>query len=441
MNNKTWIIFRREYLNIVRRPIFLISTFLVPIGFAAIFGIQILAAVFVEEEDYTILTQSGPMAPIVDRLESTESVTFEQVDLPEDSIRARVKRNENELYLKLPPIMIEDYEQVGQPVLYFGKQKPGNAVFQKIEKKLDKAVDAFRREREGISEDQFKRSQADVELQQKKLTDDGETSSSDNIAMIVGYVICFLMYMLMGIYGSILMQGVIEEKANRVVEIIVSSVRPFQLLMGKTLAIALVGITQFLLWVVLTGVVIGIFVLISPLLNLGADSAAAAQASLEASGPNPMANVDAILIEVENFNWSVLWLFPLYFLGGFFLYGSLFAAVGSAVDNVQDAQQFTFPVTLPMILPILFVVNLIQNPNGSFATFASHFPFFSPMSMMVRVSVTEVPWWEIALSLTLLIAAFMGCVWLAGRIYRTGILMYGKKPTFKELFKWVTYRQ
>ncbi len=441
MESKTWTIFRREYLNIVRRPIFLISTFLVPIGFAAIFGIQIVSALFVEEEEYTILTTEGQLEPITKRLESTNSITFEPSSLSEDSLKARVKESETELFLKLPPIMLENYEQAGQPTLYFGKQKPGVAVFKQIEKKLDKAVDAYRREQVGISEEDYKRAQADINLQQKKLTDEGETTSSDNIAMIVGYVICFLMYMLMGIYGSILMQGVIEEKSNRVVEIIVSSVRPFQLLMGKTLAIALVGITQFLLWIVLTGLVLLVFSLISPMLGLTPEASAAAQANLEAAGPNPMADIEGFLIEASNFNWSVLWLFPVYFLGGFFLYGSLFAAVGSAVDNVQDAQQFTFPITLPMILPILFVTNLIQNPNGAFATFASHFPFFSPMSMMVRVSVTEVPFWEVALSLLLLIAAFLGCVWLAGRIYRTGILMYGKKPTFKELFKWVMVKQ
>jgi ABC-2 type transport system permease protein len=142
---------------------------------------------------------------------------------------------------------------------------------------------------------------------------------------------------------------------------------------------------------------------------------------------------------VGTFNWNVLWFFPVYFLGGFFLYGSLMAAAGSAVDNVQDAQQFLFPVMIPMILPLLFMFNIIQNPNSSFAVFASLFPFFSPMGMMIRVSLTSVPWYEILFSILLLIGTFLFCVWVAARIYRVGILMYGKKPSFRELIKWIRY--
>ena len=229
------------------------------------------------------------------------------------------------------------------------------------------------------------------------------------------------------------MQGVIEEKSNRIVEIIVSSIDPFKLLMGKTLAIASVGITQFLMWMILSGVVMTV---LAPF-AAGMDPQSVQQPGMEVQMDEE--GMQAIVYEIQNFDWTILWYFPLYFLGGFFLYGSLFAAAGAAVDNIQDAQQFTLPVTLPMILPMLFLLNIIQNPNGVFAISLSMIPFFSPMTMLVRMALTDVAWYEIVLSILILIGSFLGCIWLAARIYRTGILMYGKKPTFKEIFRWVRY--
>lgn len=233
------------------------------------------------------------------------------------------------------------------------------------------------------------------------------------------------------------MQGVIEEKANRIVEVIVSSVRPFNLLLGKTIAIASVGVTQFLIWMILSG---GILFVLAPLMagQVDPDTLASQPGGMNAAEAESM--VQEIMLGIEQFDWTVLWFFPLYFLGGFFLYGSLMAGAASAVDNVQDAQQFAFPITILMILPILFVWNIIQNPNSSFAIFSSMFPFFSPMAMLVRMSLTEVPWWQVLLSLTILIASFLACIWVAARIYRTGILMYGKKPSIRELFRWISYK-
>jgi len=206
-------------------------------------------------------------------------------------------------------------------------------------------------------------------------------------------------------------------------------------LLGKTLAIASVAITQFLLWMILSGLILfGVGLILGDSLQ----QAALAQANLGTVDTEQM-GVEVILA-IQQFDWSVLWFFPIYFLGGFFLYGSLLAAAGAAVDNIQDAQQFTVPITMPMLLPLLFVFNIIQNPNGSFAVFASIFPFFSPMSMLVRLSLTEVPAYQIILSILVLVATFLGCIWFAAKIYRTGILMYGKKPSFKELFRWLRYQ-
>lgn len=429
--NKVWTILQREYLNIVKKKTFLISTFLVPIGFASIFVIQIIAAKFVEKENYTVLIPETEVPAIVEKLTPGKSVTFEIVDLPEESIKARIDTNKQELLLTISETLLD--KKNGTAVIT-GSRNPSQQAMDEIKDKLRDAIKEYKNEQVGITNEQLEATEFDLDIQTRKVSGDKEIETNVMMATIIGYAVCFLMYMLMGIYGSILMQGVIEEKSNRIVEVIVSSVKPFQLLLGKVLAIASVGLTQFLLWILLSGLVM--FVM-APMMG-GVDPQAVSQPGMTQMDQN---QAQEIVEQMMQFDWSVLWFFPFYFLGGFFLYGSLMAAAGSAVDNIQDAQQFTFPITIPMILPLLFVLNIIQNPNGVFAVVASMIPFFSPMSMLVRMSLTDVPWYEIVLSMAILVASFLACVWIAGRIYRTGVLMYGKKPSFKEIFRWITYKQ
>ncbi|MEZ4776818.1 MAG: ABC transporter permease [Bacteroidia bacterium] len=430
--NTIWIILKREYLNIVKKKTFLISTFLVPLGFAAIFLIQILSAAFVEKEAYTVLIQASDVPQIVSRLKPGEILKFEQTNLSEDSLRARVSRSKNELYLTISETLLD--KKSGTAVIV-GAKNPSRQAISELKQQLNTAVREYKNEQAGITEAQLDAVDFDLDIKTRKVKEDGEEVQTNvAIATGIGYAVCFLMYMLMGIYGSILMQGVIEEKSNRIVEVIISSVKPFDLLLGKVLAIASVGITQFLLWMVLS---VTVMMVMTPFMG-AVDPQAMGQPGMEQVDENM---VLTIMEEIQQFDWTVLWFFPIYFLGGFFLYGSLMAAAGSAVDNIQDAQQFTFPITIPMMLPLLFVLNIIQNPNGVFAIAASLIPFFSPMAMLVRMSLTDVPWYEVVLSIAILIASFLGCVWLAARVYRTGILMYGKKPSFKEVFRWVKYRQ
>jgi len=432
--NKISIIFQREYLNIVRKRSFLLGTFLVPLGMAAYFGIIILSAKLVEKEYYTVLYRGDELPAIADQLRDTETITFEATDLPEDTLMARVRDSEDELYLTFPPMSnIEERSNLTVRLLYGGKN-PSKPVTREVERQVKDAITSIKREIVGITTAQIEATQFDLDFQKKEMTEEGVSSSSEDIGTFIGMGIFFLVYLLMSIYGSILMQGVIEEKANRIVEIIVSSVRPFELLLGKILAIGSAGITQFLIWIFLSiGVVMGMGLLVGP---VDPDSVSQPGVDME----QQMSMAENILYQIQIFDWSILWYVPIYFLGGFFLFGSLMAAAASAVDNIQDAQQFMTPINILLILPVLFFSNLIQNPNGIFATIISIFPFSSPVSMLLRLSLTEVPWYEIAASILLLILTFLGCVWMAGRIYRIGILMYGKKPSFKELFRWVTYR-
>ncbi len=431
MNNKIWIVFRREYLNIVRKPSFLIGTFLVPLAIAAYFGIIILSGTLVEKEDFTVLVQKENQS-LFERLNSTENITFELTDLSYDAIMDTVRLREEKLFLNFPSPDILKEKQQQSVQLHYGGKTPSRPVSREIERQSEKVIERYRREIAEITPEQAKALDVKISFEKKKQTDEGVEQSNEDIATFIGLGIFFLMYTLISIYGSILIQGVIEEKTNRIVEVIVSSVKPFQLLLGKTLAIGSAGISQFLLWVLLS---LSIFWTMILLGFMPDQSAVSNQPGVDVEAQ--MSQMENIMVQAANFDWSILWYFPIFFLGGFFLFGSLMAGAASAVDNIQDAQQFLAPINILMVLPALFFSNLLQNPNGVFATFASLFPFFSPVTMLFRMSVTEVPWYEVALSILILILTFLGCIWVAGRIYRTGILMYGKKPKVTEIFKWI----
>jgi len=265
--------------------------------------------------------------------------------------------------------------------------------------------------------------------------------------MILGYIAGFLIYMFVFMYGSQVMRGVIEEKTSRIVEVIVSSVRPFQLMMGKIIGVALVGLTQFLLWVVLT------FGLVSIAQAVFIDSVKVENMTQVVPGgtgntlndneqviDQGAAEFSAMFNSIKAINFPlVLGMFVFYFLGGYLLYAAMFAAIGAAVDNETDTQQFMLPVTIPLVLGIIVMVSAINNPNGSLAYWFSLIPFTSPIVMMVRIPF-EVPIQDVIISAGLLIITFIFMVWLAAKIYRTGILMYGKKVNYRELWKWIRYK-
>lgn len=282
--------------------------------------------------------------------------------------------------------------------------------------------------------------------------------------MIVGYIGGFLIYFFIFLFGSQVMRGVIEEKTNRIVEIVVSSVRPFQLMMGKIIGIGLVGLTQFGLWVVLTLIIVtGAKPLIAPQMTTPAaqeinaqsimesqsanqampfQGAASQQAAANQSSNDVSQNLGAqhLFEALQDINFVlIIGVFIFFFLGGYLLYGSLFAAIGSAVDNETDTQQFMLPITIPLILAIIVLVSGISNPQGGIAFWFSIIPFTSPILMMARLPF-GVPEWQVLLSMALLVLTFMGTTWLSAKIYRTGILMYGKKVNYKELWKWIRYR-
>ena len=285
-------------------------------------------------------------------------------------------------------------------------------------------------------------SQANVHVNTIKWSEDGsEEISSSEVAIAIGMVFTMLIYMFIFVYGAQVMSSVVQEKTNRIVEVLICSVKPFELMMGKIISIALVGLTQFGIWLLLT---IGLVVVagqflggsINPETMVNVEQMGDAAAIQQASSELNFDNIMAMIMSVNPF--ELISYFIIYFIGGYLLYASIFAAIGSAVDNETDTQQFMLPVTIPIIFAIYAAIYGAQNPDGPLAFWCSMIPFTSPIVMMVRLPF-GVPMWEKLLSVAILIASFIGTTWMSAKIYRTGILMYGKKPSWKEMWKWLKY--
>jgi ABC-2 type transport system permease protein len=275
-----------------------------------------------------------------------------------------------------------------------------------------------------------------------KLGESGEAKkSSTEIGMVLGYIFGFVIYMFILLYGQMVMQGVMEEKQSRIVEVIISSVKPFELMMGKIIGIAMVGLTQLFIWIILgVAIISGARGMMPAAQHAGSAQEIIAQSAAQANAPAELDKMQDILSMMGSVNFPlIIGCFIFFFIGGYLLYSSLFAAVGSAVDAQEDAQQFMMPIMMPIILAILVMMSAIKNPEGPVAFWFSMIPFTSPVVMMARIPF-GVPYWQLGLSMVLLIATFVAMVWAAGKIYRTGILMYGKKASWKELGKWLTYK-
>lgn len=424
-------------------------TILGPILFAAM---MVVPAWIASREDTDIknIAVVDSSSIFINKIADTDYIKFKYItDQSIDEIKNNFKESEYYAVLQIFPSIT--YEP--SAVHLFSDKQPSFAVKSHIASSMEKELKNKKLRANGIDENVLKSIKSDVEIRTIQWTEDGEEKeSSTEIAMAVGYISGFLIYMFIFMFGAQVMRGVIEEKTNRIVEIIVSSVRPFQLMMGKIIGIALVGLTQFLLWIILTLIIVtGVKAAFFPELGTQNAQEVVVQDILEKQNIEGLPQVDqvqpqnmdkftSILNAAKSLDYGVLFgSFIFFFLGGYLLYGSLFAAIGSAVDNETDSQQFMLPITIPLILSFVVMMNIGQNPDSPLGFWFSIIPFTSPIVMMVRIPF-GVPYWELALSMSLLVLTFMGSVWLAGKIYRTGILMYGKKTNYKELWKWIRYK-
>jgi ABC-2 type transport system permease protein len=427
--NKIGIIARSEYLRRVKSKGFIIATVLAPVALLALLAVSVGVGVLTQESGartVAIVDQTERLgAALAERLPDNYLASVATV--PEDSLQARVRRGELDGYFVLPRGLLEGEGEAS----YYSEGGGGFSAQFRLQDAVGDVVRRARLEAAGASPDVLDAAEAPVGVRLVALTDEGEAEDATWLYAGLGYAMGFIIYIAMFVYGAMVMRGVIEEKTNRIVEIVASSARPFQLMMGKVLGIGAVGLTQFALWVLL--VLVGMVVLGTVLAGM-VDPTALAGADAAAVEDLP---IDPSMLTLANVPFDLIVYFLLFFLGGYLLYGSLFAAVGSAVEQESDAQSLQLPIMIPVILPALFLPFIADNPDAPASVALSLVPFFSPILMVVRAAATEVPFWQMGLALVLLALAFIGTIWVASRIYRVGILMYGKKATFRDLARWV----
>lgn len=425
------LIVQREYLARVRNRTFIIMTFLSPVILVGMFMLIAYLSMLNSSEQRIIglYDETGLFVEDFKDERQVQYLDFSGIDLED----AQEKVREQEYYGLIYIPETEDGE-VGQ-VQFFGDEGPGLGAVQAIEKTIADRLTKRELLARGVDVSQMEAAESNVEIQIKNFSGQRTSKISNYIKMIFGGIAGYLLMMFIIIYGNMVMRSVIEEKTNRIIEIIVSSVKPVTLMMGKVLGTSLAGLTQFTIWVVL-----GLFLIIISSLFLNIDLFATQKEQIEVMEQFAQPDMSQLLVDIYNLPLlKLLILFVVYFLGGYFLYSSIYAAIGAAVDSETDTQQFMFPVILPLMLGIyvgFFAV--IENPHGSVSTIFSLIPLTSPIVMLMRIPF-GVPWFELAISLFLLLITNLGVVWLAAKIYRVGILMYGKKPSYKELYKWLKY--
>ncbi len=419
-------------------------TILAPLLMAAVIVVPIWLTTLEDDDVKNIAVYDNPVNNFEDILTDSKSLKFTYINKP--IFEKTLKNFESSgyyamLYNPAPG------EHPHDSIILCSHKQPSLNVKMEIAGAIEHAIENKKLEQLGIDKSTLKSIETEVDIVTVKLSEKGTfEQSSTELSMVISFVAAIIIYMFIFIYGSQVMRSVIEEKTTRIVEIIISSVKPFQLMMGKIAGVALVAITQFALWIILTLIITTVvqgFVITHeamPQQNI-TQQMMPADSSTQISSISVTGNeeLNTIIQSALNIPWfRIFFLFLFYFLGGYLLYTALFAAVGSAVDNETETQQFMFPITIPLVLGFILAQPVIQNPEGNLAFWLSIIPFTSPIIMMVRIPF-GVPAWEMIISMVTLILTFVALTWLAAKIYRTGILMYGKKINYREIWKWIRY--
>ena len=441
--NKISLIIQREYLSRVKKKSFILMTVLGPVLIAGLmvaviwFGLQ-------ETEKQTILVVDDNK-PVFSQLQNAPDIQFTYSDISLAQAQTLFFESSYTGILYLPENIL-----ASNAAKLYCKKQPGAIIQRRIEKQIESIIENHELKLHNIDREVYEKVNTSFNLTPYKLKESGGEEKVEEGIVWVGFIFGILIYIFIFYYGVQVMRGVIEEKTNRIIEVIISSVKPFQLMLGKIVGVALVGLTQFLLWIILTFSIVTI-----ASATLLKDYYDPSEIISQQMTPNVMKDLQTDQ-GLANINFKdpnniisrinfplMLSMFLFYFIGGYLLYSALFAAIGSAVDNETDTQQFMLPVTLPLLLAYSISPILVENPEGPAAFWLSIVPFTSPIVMMVRIAIGVgqggVPIWEVGLSMLLIIVGFLFTTWLAAKIYRTGILMYGKKISYKELWKWLKY--
>ncbi len=433
--SKLALIVKREFIAKVRNKSFIVMTFLSPLLFV---GIALFVGYLSNmKSDLKTIAIHDETGRFVNEFKSDKE--YKYLNLSKVDVKVLRDSVLNESYSGL--LVIPNNSQndsLQNQVQYFSNDSPSIVYISELEDVITKKMTAENFQRVGLDTIKINKAKADVSIQLNKASGETALKGLNEIKIFIGGAFGYLIMMFIIIYGNMVMRSVIEEKTSRIIEVIISSVKPFQLMMGKIIGTSLAGILQFLIWAILG--LAAMFVMTSVFgAQMGAGSGAEAQA-LQTAQNQMGGELQLYLNEIWNLPiGTILTCFIIYFIGGYFLYSSFYAAIGAAVDNETDSQQFLMPIIMPLILGVYIgFFTVVNDPHGTVATVFSMVPLTSPIVMMMRIPF-GVPLWQIVLSITILFGTFFGVVWFASKIYRVGILMYGKKPTWKELYKWLKY--
>ncbi len=433
------LIIKREYLTKVKNKSFIVMTILSPIIMIALIALVAYLSQLNNNKIKTIsvLDESGLVKDIFEDTETTKYHILENITF--DDAKQIVKESEGFGLLHIGKN--EDISALSESVKFYSEDSPSFMIMESLESKIEKRLTDLKLQKQGVDIDKIHASTINIEIGQESYSGQ-KTSKIDNyLKLIFGGLAGYMLFMFIIIYGNMIMRSVIEEKTSRIIEIIISSVKPVQLMLGKIIGTSLAGVTQFIIWIVLGGFLMALVSLIFGIDLMGSQMEQQ-ELLMQQAMEVPELNTQIEAAKVAFFNLPILNLiiaFIIFFIGGYLLYSSLYAAIGAAVDNETDTQQFLLPIIMPLIIAVYVgIFTVIEDPHGTVSTVFSFIPLTSPVVMLMRIPF-GVPLWQQAISVLLLIGSFMFTVWFAAKIYRVGILMYGKKPSYKELFKWLKY--
>ena len=430
------LIIKREYLTKVKNKSFIVMTILSPVVMIAVISIVAYLSQLNKDKIRTIsiLDESGLVENTFKNSEHTKYNILHNMSLPE--AKAIVK--EDDSYGLLYIEKVNNIEEVSNHIQFYSEESASLNIISNLENQLDKRLTKIKREQLGIDVDMINTSKITVNIGQESFAGEKTSKTDSVVKLFFGGAAGYLLFMFIIIYGNMIMRSVIEEKTSRIIEVIISSVKPVQLMLGKIIGTSLAGITQFVIWMILGAILMTVVSLVLGVNMMQGPQQDVLQQTIE----NPEVGLQVQNMMMAFYNLPITNLiiaFVLFFISGYLLYSSFYAAIGAAVDNETDTQQFILPIIMPLILAVYIgLFTVIEDPHGTVSTVFSFIPLTSPVVMLMRIPF-GVPVWQQILSLLILIATFMFTVWFAAKIYRVGILMYGKKPTYKELIKWIKY--
>jgi ABC-2 type transport system permease protein len=436
--NHLSLVIKREYLTKVKNKSFIIMTILSPMIMIALVAVVAYLTQLNNNKQRTIsiLDESGLVTDVFKNTENTTYVYLSNIELEAAKKMVEAKEEYGLLHIGKGT----DVDAVSKQIKFYSKDSPSITLMESLENKLESEFRDEKLKEQGVDVAKIKATEADVDIAQESFLGERTSKVGNVMKLIFGGAAGYLLFMFIIIYGNMIMRSVIEEKTSRIIEVIISSVKPVQLMLGKIIGTSLAGITQFLIWMVIGGILLTV---VSAVFNIDLTQMQTPQQELMQQAMEAPDFNDKIQLIFNEFRslpiLNLIIAFILFFIGGYLLYSSLYAAIGAAVDNETDTQQFMMPILMPLILAVYVgVFTVIEDPHGTVSTVFSFIPLTSPVVMLMRIPF-GVPIWQQVVSVLLLIGTFMFTVWFAAKIYRVGILMYGKKPSYKEIIKWLKY--